>query len=332
MTMASYNEFNNNILRDTLIVSIGNCFSSVFAGFGVFSFLGHMAYRNCMNVTDVVKSGPGLAFIAYPEAMGLLPAPQLFSALFFIMLVLLGIDSQFAMVDVLVAAALDEYPHIFRKGHRKSMVVGVCCLLGFLLGIPILTNGGYHLFNLINDYSAYYGLLLLALSFSIVIHFVYNFTTTRFRFLRDIEDMIGRMNIVARVYFMSMWYCGTPAMILFIIIYAFIGYDTIAANYAGSYGTVLVDGIEVIASNLIYPDWTNVIAMLMSFSPFVPIFLYFIYAVIIYGKDAFKPLPTWKAANAKSQIEPFGDESPPEKQAASNPAFLSTAEESTADL
>ena len=39
-------------------------------------------------------------------------------ALFFIMLVLLGIDSQFAMVDVLVAAALDEYPHIFRKGTR----------------------------------------------------------------------------------------------------------------------------------------------------------------------------------------------------------------------
>ena len=161
--------------------------------------------------------------------------------------------------------------------------------------------------------------------------------------------MIGRMNIVARVYFMSMWYVGTPAMILFIIIYAFIGYDTIAANYAGSYGTVLVDGIEVIASNLIYPDWTNVIgnyltitpyfggnnpflAMLMTFSPFVPIVVYLIYAVIIYGKDAFKPLPTWKAANAKSQIEPFGEEAPVEKQAASNPAFLSTAEETTADL
>ena len=49
MTMASYNDFNNNILRDTLIVSIGNCFSSVFAGFGVFSFLGHMAYRVVLN-------------------------------------------------------------------------------------------------------------------------------------------------------------------------------------------------------------------------------------------------------------------------------------------
>ena len=45
MTMASYNDFQNNILRDTLIVTLGNCFSSVFAGFGVFSFLGHLAYR-----------------------------------------------------------------------------------------------------------------------------------------------------------------------------------------------------------------------------------------------------------------------------------------------
>ena len=73
--------------------------------------------------------------------------------------------------------------------------------------------------------------------------------------------------------------------------------------------------------------------MLMTFSPFVPIVVYLIYAVIIYGKDAFKPLPTWKAANAKSQIEPFGDEqAAAEKQAASNPAFLSTAEETTADL
>ena len=144
-----------------MVVSLGNCFSSVFAGFGVFSFLGHMAKRNCMDIEDVVASGPGLAFIAYPEAIGLLPAPQLFSALFFIMLVLLGIDSQFAMVDVLIAAVLDSYPHIFRVGHRKTMVVGVICALGFLLGFPILTNGGYHLFNLINDYSAYYGLLLL---------------------------------------------------------------------------------------------------------------------------------------------------------------------------
>lgn len=32
------------------------------------------------------------------------------------------------------------------------------------------------------------------------------------------------MNIVAKIYFYSMWFVGTPVMIIFIIIYAFIGY------------------------------------------------------------------------------------------------------------
>ena len=112
MTMSSYNKFNNNILRDTLIVSIGNCFSSVFAGFGVFSFLGHMAYKNCMPVQDVVKSGPGLAFIAYPEAMSLLPASQLrFNFFIFYMNRFCGVNifQIFLLTIFLKRARLDVY-------------------------------------------------------------------------------------------------------------------------------------------------------------------------------------------------------------------------------
>jgi len=39
--------------------------------------------RNCLDVDDVVKAGPGLSFIAYPEAIGLLPVCQLFSGMIF---------------------------------------------------------------------------------------------------------------------------------------------------------------------------------------------------------------------------------------------------------
>ena len=179
---------------------------------------------------------PYKAFIAYPEAISLLPVSQLFSALFFIMLVLLGIDSQFAMVDVLVASIVDKFPNTFRREDKpwyKTALLGFCCIIGFLLGLPMLTNGGYHLLNLVDGYAAYYGLLLLAFAFTIAVHYVYQFSTVRFRFIRDIEQMNGKMNKIAGWYLKSMWFVGSPIMLAFIIIFAFIKWTTVAESYIG---------------------------------------------------------------------------------------------------
>ncbi|XP_070605459.1 sodium-dependent proline transporter-like isoform X2 [Erythrolamprus reginae] len=93
LSMASYNKFDNNVIRDTLVIGLGNCCTSFFAGFAIFSVLGHMAWQKKVSVDRVADSGPGLAFVAYPEALALLPGSSFWAILFFLMLLTLGVDT-----------------------------------------------------------------------------------------------------------------------------------------------------------------------------------------------------------------------------------------------
>jgi SNF family Na+-dependent transporter len=45
--------------------------------------------------SEVAEKGPGLAFIAYPRALSMMAFPQIWSLLFFIMILLLGLASQY---------------------------------------------------------------------------------------------------------------------------------------------------------------------------------------------------------------------------------------------
>ena len=155
--------------------------------------LGYLARKNCATIEQVVASGPGLAFIAYPEAIGLFPYPaaQIFGVLFFLMMVTLGMDSQFVFVDVGVTSLVDEYPRFFKQQWKKTTLTLVWCLVGWLVGIPLTYNAGFYVFTIFDSYCAYYGLLLLSLSFVIAVAYCYNLLTVKFRLLEDIKQMTG---------------------------------------------------------------------------------------------------------------------------------------------
>ena len=57
ISLSSYNRFHNDCIRDTLIVSLGNCLTSFFAGFVIFSFLGFLAEEQKLEVPEVAASG-----------------------------------------------------------------------------------------------------------------------------------------------------------------------------------------------------------------------------------------------------------------------------------
>lgn len=80
--------------RDALVVSVMDTLTSIISGTVTFSILGAMAHDLNVPIQEVVKEGPGLAFVAYPEALLRLPFPQLWAVLFFLMLFVLGLDSE----------------------------------------------------------------------------------------------------------------------------------------------------------------------------------------------------------------------------------------------
>jgi len=57
VALSSYNKFHNNCYSDAILVCVTNCATSVFAGFAIFSILGHMAYVSERPVSEVVDSG-----------------------------------------------------------------------------------------------------------------------------------------------------------------------------------------------------------------------------------------------------------------------------------
>ncbi|GFR99876.1 transporter [Elysia marginata] len=109
LTMASYNKFRNNCLHDAILVAFINCGTSVYAGFAIFSLLGHMAHVTGKEVEDVATSGPGLAFVAYPDGISRLSSSSVWGFLFFFMLITLGMDSQFMIVITAVRQEGSEY-------------------------------------------------------------------------------------------------------------------------------------------------------------------------------------------------------------------------------
>ncbi|CAB1352346.1 unnamed protein product [Coregonus sp. 'balchen'] len=113
---------------------------SFVAGFAVFSVLGFMAQKQGVSVAMVAESGPGLAFIAFPQAAAMMPFPQLWTVCFFFMLLLLGIDTQFVIMEGVITSFTDLFPVTLRRPRYREGFVLLFCLSCFLIQLTLITE------------------------------------------------------------------------------------------------------------------------------------------------------------------------------------------------
>jgi len=250
ISLGSYNLFDNNCYRDCILLSILNSGTSFISGFAVFSVLGFMSKQQGRKIQEVASSGPGLAFITYPKAITLMPGSQVWAVLFFIMILLLGLDSQFVETEGFITSIVDLFPKKLRKGYNREIFIALTCFLSYLVALSMVTNGGMYVFQLFDTYAAS-GVCLLWVAFfeCAAISWIYGGE----RMWQNITRMIGfRPSPVMK----WIWTFGTPILTTATFLYSLIRFQPPTYNdYEYPWWGVLIGWCLALSSMLVIPAY-----------------------------------------------------------------------------
>lgn len=164
---ASFHPVGADITNNAIIVSLANCGTSFFGGFAVFSTLGYYSHISGLGVPEVVKSGISLAFVTYPTIISKLPfACALFGVLFFLMLLTLGIDSAFSLVEAGAAGIMDKWKI---KRIKVNIGFGVVAVLAALI---FTTQSGLYWIDIVDNFVSNFGLAIVGLLEAVLLGYI----------------------------------------------------------------------------------------------------------------------------------------------------------------
>ncbi len=164
---ASYLPSKSNITRNALITGIINSGYSIFAGIAVFSVLGFMATSQQKDIAEVVDQSIGLAFVAYPKALSIMPGGEIFGAIFFFSLFVAGMSSSISIIEAFTSALIDKF------GFNRKVVVTPVCIAGFVGSVIFSSQAGLHWLDILDHFLTHYGLVVIGICECILVGWLF---------------------------------------------------------------------------------------------------------------------------------------------------------------
>jgi solute carrier family 6 GABA transporter-like protein 1 len=136
-------------VMNTVIVAISNSLFSFVAGFAVFAALGHLAFKEGVEVTSLSYAGFSLVFGTWPVVFNDFNNGIQWVRLLFFTLFLLGIDSAFAFQEAILSVLRDTV--YFEHTPRWKLALGLCTT-GYCFSLLYCTDAGLNFLDVIDYY------------------------------------------------------------------------------------------------------------------------------------------------------------------------------------
>jgi len=261
-TLASYNKFNANIVRDAIMIPATNCLTSFFAGFVIFAYMGYLSHITGQDIDNIIEAGQGLAFVVYPYAVTTLVGAPLWATLFFLMLVLLGISSSLAVVEATISSTLDAFHSLGSTNIRRYLTITGIFIIYFILGLVFCLESGTYWVEIFNTYTGDWGILILGAAECLIVCYLYGLQN----FLNDMRVMMGVRKTMKSTYlWCTLWSVVCPALCIGVAIIAL----------------TKLKNIQV--GDYVFPDWTLYLGQFMQLTLMLAIIGGGLYAIL----DAF---------------------------------------------
>ncbi|XP_013882035.1 sodium-dependent neutral amino acid transporter B(0)AT1 [Austrofundulus limnaeus] len=199
--------------------------------------------------------GTGLAFIVFTEAITKMPGSPMWSVLFFIMLLCLGLSTLFGNIEGVVVPLKDL--NMLPKTWPQEALTGVTCITAFIICLLFAQPSGIYWVTLFDNFAGSVPLLSIGLFELIAIVYIYGID----RFNNDLQFMIGHK---PSIFWQVSWRFISPLIILVILVF----YLVTQAQQELTYLVWDPDSEEFpVLASVPYPSWISVVIFLLAGIP-----------------------------------------------------------------